>query len=176
MAFIIVVPAADLPRDPTQLSYQFVLLPTKTFVKLRDLYSRDLWIVLYNNGKSYLWCKLHIIAVEELLDGASLQCYLLSGDLERSEYFIRPLERPKSLRVDGITWFDAEVLQQLTRISRTQEEELHKLARDFVPVKMIKPDTAIVDVLWRPSGKNIAIEWLKSIVRQLKLKYTIREL
>jgi hypothetical protein len=176
VAFVIAIPATDLPRDPGQLSYQFILLPTKVTVNPRDLYSRDLWIIVRYDAASYLWCKLNIMAVEEIREGEYLHGYLLSGDLERSEYLIRPPEKREALRVNSLVWCDEEGLQNLTEIDREQEGALQRLASDFVQTKMVKPNAKVIDAVWRPSGNKFEIGWLGSIVRQLKLKYTVGEL
>ena len=176
MAFIITIPVADLPHNQQQLSYQFILLPTKTIIPPQDLYSKDLWIVTCDNGEGYLWCRLSIIAIEEIRDGDNLECYLLSGDVDRSEYFARASEKLKPLRVDSMAWFDAEALQKLTQISHDQEQALKTLVTDFIQIKLVKPSAAIVEHLWRPTTKHLGIDQFKSIVQQLKLKYTISEL
>ena len=176
MGFLIAVEASDISERDDYLSYQFVLSPTKVTAGPGDLYFDDLWVVVRSSSEGYLWCRLRIASIEETMYGEHFDYYLLTGDIDRSEYFASPSQKSESLRIGRPGLFSMEGLTGVVRISDEQERALQKLAAGCVRTSMVRPNDAVVEQVWRPVTGPVAGIQLDDIVRALKLRYTVSDL
>ena len=177
MPFFIVIERQDLPpADGSQLSYQFVLPPSYMDAKVDQLYLDDLWIALLDKSARYLWCRLSVCSIEELLEQDVLEGYLLTGDVERSEYLLRPGEQSKELQIDKIAWVKSVPLNRVSVINEKEAESLVQAVEGCCPIRVIPPDPGLLRDISLGSMDLPPYLQLRYLVRQLKTKFTRSEL
>lgn len=177
MAYFILLPSEDLPRKEVGLTYQFVLSPHAIEIDPKSLYNNELWIAIsYRNSTIYLWSLLSVSSIEELWEQDILLGYLLSGDIETSDYLFRLGQPTDRCLIESSTWIKSIRLNKVTEIDTPIAEELQSIIEGCCPIRMTKPNLRNADYV-PPSQRDVpTIIRFRSIIQQLKRAYTLSDL
>ncbi len=177
MAYFILLDDEDLPRKEVGLTYQLVLSPRAVEINLKSLYNSELWIAIsYRNSRIYLWSLLSISSIEELWERDILLGYLLSGDLETSDYLFRLGQPTDGCLIEDSSWIKSIRSNRVSEIGPPITEELQSIKKGCCPIRMTKPDLREADYI--PSSQRDAptIIQFRSIIHHLKRTYTLSDL
>ena len=173
--YYIVVSSDKLASSSVCLTYQLIIDPVVVGMSIENLYSKNIWVVVNKQGALLLWCKLHVGAIEELTTDEVVTGYLITADVDQSEYYSR-LDNENSLyRVDKLRAHLVQEEQTLLLIDE-QIRAIFDAVTSESPIRFLPPniDEEVIAVLSKDTA-NKAL-WIRRAIRELKKRYVLEEL
>lgn len=147
-----------------KLTYQILINRRHIQFNPAELYFKNLWIAYQEQSELFLYCRLFVIALEELTDEVHKDYLVVSGDIDSSEYFQRLRTDSEKLRLENTDF----VSDKVNLLSENFDEKLHSIIHIADEVRISEPG--------RYFAQSIVATDIVEITRQLKSKYVRSEL
>ena len=170
----VVIQSYKLSEVQKKLTFQLIIDPSALSLPIEDIYSGYIWIVVEKKGGLYLWCRLWPEAIEKLTEDERMRGYLITGDINKSEYFSRLDNQQSRYRIDQLGPYLGEERYGLNRVGG-RTKRIFEDAMSSIPIKMLPLEKMAEDLLIPPkSGANIP-RWIDGAIKKLKRNYVCEE-
>lgn len=169
------ITSKDIPqRCGRDLTYHVVLAKSECGVPPEQVCDSVVWVLRQEAGKRVIHAKMHVSAVEILLEGPQVGCVVLQGDIDRSFYY-----EPET--GDRGTWaFDYEAglaslsEDHLSEVSNETAQALQRHVADAVGLRFNPPTLPNFDLAPDTLGSIDTI--VPTLIRCLKRKVSVGDL
>jgi hypothetical protein len=168
-SFLCIVPSDKFGASST-FTFELLLNITPGSIVPGELYDRNLWVAIKREREVYLFARLFIVSVEEILDQGFKNLYLITGDVARSAYFQRLNTNLPQLKIGHIG--DIGIFP----IADNELNHLVRISNSATRITNLRPPAIAIEGFSLESVVVHKLSGIRNLIENLKRKYPISEI